>query len=152
MINIGKICNRNVTYIDETADIHKVAELMSQSHVDAIVVIETRNDIKKPIGLVTDRDIIVKVLAKEISHENFKINDIMSREMICFRENEEVMDTLRIMSMEGVRRVPVVSKEGDLVGILSIEDLFELLADEFSNLVMLFCRQQRYEKESAANN
>lgn len=146
-MNVGDICNRNVIYADIDTDILAAAQLMRKYHVGSIVIVMDKSHDKKPIGIVTDRDLAIKILAKDASAQNITLHDTMTRDLVCVREDDDIMDTTRIMRLEGVRRVPVINDEGGLTGMLTMDDLIEMLATELSNLAGLIGREQRQEKK-----
>lgn len=145
-MRVDNLCNRNVIVVEQEANVLSAAKLMREHHVGSLIIIDSNSNGKKPIGIVSDRDIVIKVLAKEFSLEKTKLNDIMDRDLICVRDSDDTMDTVRIMCMEGIRRVPVIDSAGDLIGLLAMDDVFEMLADELSNLAVLICRQQKHER------
>lgn len=145
-MEVESICNRNVIVADKNTSVLTAAKLMRQHHVGTIIIIADINNVKKPVGIISDRDLVIKIMARDVSYEKLSVYDVMSRDLICVKNDEEVMEVVRMMCMEGVRRVPVINNEGQLIGILSMDDLFEMLADELSNLAVLICRQQKHEK------
>lgn len=146
-MKVSSICNKNVITAAEGSSVLEVASLMRQHHVDTIVIVANTPTGEKPIGIVSERDLVIKVLAEDSSSEESVLGDFINRDLICVRDHEDIMETVRIMCMEGVRRVPVVNHDGDLMGILAMDDLFEILANELSNLAMLICRQERNENK-----
>lgn len=142
---IGEICNREVVVVQRQENILEAARLMRQHHVGAVVVIEERGGVRMPVGIVTDRDLVVEIIAPEIDQSAFTVGDIMSSELATIRENAGVFETLEYMRAKAVRRMPVVSESGALVGILALDDLLELLAEELLALAKLVRHEQRTE-------
>ena len=142
---IGEICNREVVVVQRQENILEAARLMRQHHVGAVVVIEERGGVRMPVGIVTDRDLVVEIIAPEIDQSAFTVGDIMSPELATIRENAGVFETLEYMRAKAVRRMPVVSESGALVGILALDDLLELLAEELLALAKLVRHEQRTE-------
>lgn len=145
-MNIINIYNRNVIVADQNSDVLTAAQLMRQHHVGTIVIVADAVNSKKPIGIVSERDLVVKVLAKNVSAKDITLHDTMTRDLVCLREDDDIIDTIRVMCMEGVRRAPVINKQGNLVGILAMDDLVEMLADDLSNLARLIERGRQNEK------
>jgi len=98
-----------------------------------------------PVGIVTDRDAVVEVMATGLDPNVITVGDIMGQELVTARENEGVLETMQIMRYKGVRRLPIVGKAGELIGIVSIDDLLEVLAEELSELAKIFAREQARE-------
>jgi CBS domain-containing protein len=95
-----------------------------------------------PIGIVTDRDIIVKVIAEGIELDSIMTGDIMSLEIYTVSENSSIWDTFELMRAKGIRRVPVVNDQNELQGILTIDDVLEIIADEVSAVAKTIRQEQ----------
>jgi CBS domain-containing protein len=98
-----------------------------------------------PVGIVTDRDAVVEVMATGLDPNTITVGDIMEQELVTARESEGVLETMQIMRYKGVRRLPIVGKSGELIGIVSIDDLLEVLAEEISELAKVVAREQARE-------
>ncbi len=127
-MNIGDICTRAVVSIAVDEPVRQAAELMRNHHVGSLVVTETADGGLAPVGMLTDRDIAVGVVAKEVDPETVTVGDIMSTGALIADEEDEVGEILEDMRKEGVRRVPVVDQTGILVGIFSLDDLLQFMA------------------------
>ncbi|OPY16135.1 MAG: inosine 5'-monophosphate dehydrogenase [Syntrophus sp. PtaU1.Bin005] len=145
---IGEICNRDVVIVRRKDSILDAAKLMRQYHVRGLVVVEDRDGEVAPVGIVTDRDLVVELIAKEVPLDSVFVEDVMSPELFSVSESRGIWDTIQYMRGRGIRRVVVVNERETLLGILSIEDLLELLADELSDLARLFVRERDREKET----
>lgn len=121
------------------------AQLMRKHHVGDLVVVEEKDGRKHPVGIVTDRDIVVEVVAAGVDPEALKVGDIMGQEVATVRESEGLFEALRYMRDKGVRRMPVVDREGGLVGILTLDDLLGLLAEEMTELAKLVSHERQRE-------
>ena len=100
-----------------------------------------------PIGIVTDRDLVVEVLAKDIPLESVTFRDIMNRDLVTVGEEETLLDTLALMQNRAVRRVLIVNSRGGLEGILSADDAIELIAEAMNSLVKLVRREITHEQQ-----
>ena len=145
---IGEICTRNVVFCATGTSIVDAARLMRQNHVGDLVVVEERNGKRIPTGVVTDRDIVVEVVALDAPLESLKIGDIKGRELITVRESDEMLDVLELMQRCGIRRVPVVDSYGALAGIVTLDDLLGILAEELGTMVKLISREQSREAKT----
>lgn len=146
MANIGEFCNREVVVTTREMTVTAAAQLMRQHHVGTIVVCEQMNGGRRiPVGIVTDRDIVVEVVAPELRSDTITVGDIMAPELVTVRETEGVVQTLEVMRSRGVRRLPVVGADGLLVGIVSIDDLLGVLAEELTDIAQVAAREQRRE-------
>lgn len=146
-MSAGELCNRRVAIAEKTLSVPDAARLMRRLHVGDLVVIEERDGRRQPVGIVTDRDIVVEVVAAGVNPEALTIGDIMGPELATVRENEELFETLRYMRDKGVRRMPVVDQVGGLVGILTLDDLLGLLAEEMTGLARLVSHERQREAD-----
>jgi CBS domain-containing protein len=127
-MRIGEICTREVVYCSRDTGVLEVARLMRKHHVGDLIVAETRDGRLEPVGIVTDRDLVVKVLAEGVAAETLTAGDLMNRMLVTAAEAESV------------------GADGALVGVLSADDVTEFLAEELSGLARLAPRQSLREK------
>ena len=147
-MTIGKICNRETVIITADRGIVEAARLMRDEHVGDLVVVEEVSGRRLPVGILTDRDLVVEILAKEIDLAAVTVGDIMTREPITARESDSIYDTMQRMRAKGVRRIPVVDTGGTLVGIVAVDDFLDLLSDELTALARVVTREQARERQS----
>lgn len=147
-MNIGDICSRKVIIVEKNETVQEAAKLMREYHVGDVVVVEHRENKNFPVGILTDRDIVVELLAREIDPNAIIAGDAMSLELITAYENDDLTDTLKRLSRKGIRRLPVVAGDGSLVGILSADDLISLFGELFHYLSGLISEEQRKEQIS----
>jgi CBS domain-containing protein len=135
IMNVGNICNRRVITASPQLDIQAAAELMREEHIGFLVVVpENLRGPQPPLGVLTDRDIIVSVVAKRADPAALKVGDIMSMQPVVAAESDPVDLALRTMRRAGVRRLPVVNARGETVGVLSMDDLLEFVSREMDSL------------------
>ncbi|GAB6046326.1 CBS domain-containing protein [Methyloparacoccus murrellii] len=144
-MTIGLICNRDTVIVRRDDTITIAARLMREHHVGSVVVVEDLADGVKPVGVLTDRDLVVEILALEVDPQTVSVGDIMSFELISAHENDGIWVTLKRMRSQGIRRMPVVDDRQRLIGIVSVDDLLELLAGELGDLVKLTGREKERE-------
>lgn len=142
---VGEICNREVVIAEKTLSVVVAAQLMRKHHVGDLVVVEDKAGRKHPVGIVTDRDIVVEVVAAGVNPQALKVGDIMGPEVATVRESDGLFEALRYMRDKGVRRMPVVDGAGGLVGILTLDDLLSLLAEEMTELAKLVSHERQRE-------
>lgn len=145
---IGEICNREVVVMKKKDSILEAAKLMRDYHVGNVVVVEEKEGQVIPVGILTDRDIVVELIAKDVPLDSVFVEDVMSSELASVPENRGIWDTIKCMRAKGIRRIVVTGDKGNLVGILSSDDLIDLLSGELSDLVKTFMREQSREKET----
>lgn len=144
-MTIGAICNREVITVRRDATILHAATLMRQYHVGDVVVIEDHKEKPVPIGIVTDRDIVIELVATELDCKVITAGDIMVASLFVIKESAGVFEAVQSMTAKGVRRLPVVDDGGGLVGIVTLDDLLLLLAREIGALSKLVTREQKNE-------
>jgi len=146
-VAIGEICNREVVFARRNDTVREAAQLMRDSHVGDLVVVEERNGRRVPTGILTDRDIAVGIVAKGLDPDVLAVGDVVGPELVLVKEDAGVSETIELMRAKGVRRIPVVDASGALVGIVTADDMLDLLAEELSALVRMVSREQRREAE-----
>lgn len=147
-MNAGEICNREVVIVNRDQTILDAAKLMREYHVGDVVVMEERNEEKVPVGILTDRDIVIKILAQDLDAGEVQIGDAMSFDLLTALEEDDVLETVKRMRGRGVRRIPVVNGQGGLEGIIAVDDLVDLLAEQMADLVALISSEQRHEQKN----
>jgi CBS domain-containing protein len=150
-MTVGELCVRQVAVVRKDESVIEAARCMRENHVGNVVVVEERSGEYYPIGILTDRDIVVSIVAKDPEHlSKLMVGDVMSGELITSRESESVAEVFKRMRSRSIRRVPIVNERGALQGILSVDDLIEHLCEELTDLVRLIAQQQRREREERA--
>lgn len=147
-MSIGEFCTREVVVAEKNIGVVALAQLMRKYHVGDVVIVEKHVDRMLPLGIVTDRDIVVELIAEEVDLESVTAGDMMSTDLITAKQKDGLWDTLQLMRSQGIRRLPVVSDQDFLEGILTVDDLIELLADELVILAKIAGRGQKYEEEN----
>ncbi len=147
-MSIGVFCNREVVFATKEMSLAEAAQLMRQHHVGDLVVVEEVNGKRIPVGIVTDRDIVIEIIAQSLNLNEFSVGDIMCGQLVNVQENEGVFETIRLMRSKGIRRMPVVNREGVLVGIVSADDILDLLAEEMAELAKVAPRGQEREAKT----
>jgi CBS domain-containing protein len=144
--HIGEVCTREVVFTTREATVATAARLMREHHVGSIVVVEHLNGGKRlPVGIVTDRDVVVEVTAMGLDPDTITVGDIMGEALVTAREKEGLLETMEIMRYKGVRRLPIIGGDGQLVGIVTIDDLLEVLAEQLTELARVVSREQALE-------
>ncbi len=145
---VSDICNREVVIVKAADSALDAARLMRQHHVGDVIVVEERGGQRVPVGVVTDRDLVVEILAPELAPGTITVGDFMSRELVTVKESTGVFESIEYMRTKGVRRLPVVNDGGGLVGILTLDDLLDLLAEELQSVTKLIKYEQKKEMVS----
>ena len=141
-MNAGELCNREVVFAYRNTPLVEAARLMREHHVGSLVVVVDRLSERVPVGILTDRDIVVAVVAKALDPRALTVGDVMAGELLTVREQDGIPDALRLMREKGVRRLPVLTHSGALAGILAIDDLLELMAEELGAFARTIDRER----------
>jgi CBS domain-containing protein len=149
-MKVGQHCKRCVVCISSVADIVDAARTMRDEHVGFLVVYEQGDVIRKPIGVLTDRDIVLEVLAKDIDPHAVTVKDAMTRQPLVASEGDELGEALQAMRMAGIRRVPVVDARGALTGIFALDDGIELITGLLCDISGSIKSEQRQEWHARA--
>ncbi len=147
-MKLSEICMRDVIVVSPQTDLVAAANLMRQYHVGSLVVLEESGGIRRPVGILTDRDLVVEVLALEVPILSVKVGDIMSVDIVCLNEEEDLSQAIQTMRHKGIRRLPVVDAQGGLVGIVTLEDLLELAVEWLSGLAAISSAEINKERQS----
>jgi CBS domain-containing protein len=126
----------------------ELAQTMRNAHVGDIVVVDQPNGKQVAVGIVTDRDLVVQVMAADRDPLATTAGDIMSAELVTAGERNDVRETAELMRFKGVRRIPVVDEDGGLVGIVTLDDLLAVIGDELTLLGRVFARARVQEEHT----
>ena len=127
------ICNKQVISVLADTPLAEVAKLMRKNHVGAVVVVDGQ-DSRRPLGIVTDRDIVVEVVAAGLDPCALKATEIMSESLVTTTADNDVSWSLKIMRDHGVRRLPVVDGRGAMVGIVALDDLLKFYSSTLNDV------------------
>jgi signal-transduction protein with cAMP-binding, CBS, and nucleotidyltransferase domain len=137
-MSVGRICVRSVDVAKTNESVSVAAWRMHARNVGTLIVVD---DDQRPLGLVTDRDLVMRVLAETRDPNQTTIGSVMTRFPQTVREETSIEDAMAVMRDGPYRRVPVVSRDGRLVGILSLDDILDLLAEEFGEIGRLLRKE-----------
>jgi CBS domain-containing protein len=142
---INECCNIGVVCCDADTSISDVAALMRKHHVGDVIVVEDKDQKRVPIGIVTDRDIVIETISLKLDADAFTAGDLMSSPVFTVQEDEGFVETLRLMRNHKVRRMPVVTSSGTLFGIVTADDIINLLTMELSMMADAIVEQPAQE-------
>lgn len=146
-MRISGISTLETVHCKRETNVLEAALMMRLHHVGDLVVVDEENGKLLPAGILTDRDIVVSVVAEGLDANSIEAGDIMSAELLVASEDADIHETIERMRFKGVRRMPVVNSSGVLVGIVSSDDLIQFLADEMTELARIGIQQQSIEKQ-----
>ncbi len=150
-MKVETVSQHEVITVERHATIVEAAQTMRQRHVGDLVVVEQCQAGAIPVGIITDRDIVVEVIGQGIDPKQTAVGSVMSGDLVTARPEDDVTDTLRAMSAKGVRRAPLVDQQGRLQGIVSVDDLVVVVATELMRLARLIRHEQARELKKTAD-
>lgn len=144
-MGLKKVMTEHVLSVLPKASAADAARVMREGHVGDLIVVENRDARLVPIGMVTDRDITLATVAVGVDPHQVYVKDIMSDQIVTARKTDGLTHVIDLMKEHGVKRIPVVGLDGDLVGIVTVEDILKLLAEEFTALARIPDKQHKAE-------
>jgi CBS domain-containing protein len=144
-LNAGDICTRSVTFAHRSMAVDEAARMMREQHVGSLVVVDDAPEGRVVVGMLTDRDIVTAIVAKAVDPGIVSVGEAMSTDVVTAREDDSIVDLLGSMRRKGVRRVPVVDARGVLVGLVALDDLLEVVAQELDLAVNAMRSGRRHE-------
>jgi CBS domain-containing protein len=144
-MNVSELNNPFVVTARRTTPLTEAARLMREHHVGSLVVVDESGKGRVPVGILTDRDIVVAAVAAEVDPRTLTAGEVMSGELATVRAADSAEVALRLMRRRGIRRVPVVSEDGTLAGIVTLDDLLEKVAEQLSDAVRAIASEQVHE-------
>ena len=144
-MNVGKICSRDVATCTPETSLREAAESMRARHVGSLVVVADDGGPRRPLGIVTDRDIVIEAVATGLDASTITAGDVAVGDLATATERDGVHETAHRMRSLGVRRMPVVDANGELAGIVTLDDLLHFMAGEIGTLARIADWQPRQE-------
>jgi predicted transcriptional regulator len=144
-MKVGEYCKKAVVAIASNSDAAEAAKLMRKQHVGFLIVHREGDALQKPVGVLTDRDLVLGVMARDVDPHAVTVDDIMSRQPLVANEIDELSDMLQAMRFAGIRRMPVVDARGALTGIMAIDDAMEIVTGLMCDIAGSIKTEQRQE-------
>jgi signal-transduction protein with cAMP-binding, CBS, and nucleotidyltransferase domain len=148
-MRVSDICSRSVSLIGLSSSAREAAWKMNESQTGTLVVV-ARND-ATPIGILTDRDLVLRVLAKGASPEAVPVGDVMTRDVGTCRSDDDLFKATQTMRRYGVRRLPVLDESGHVIGLITADDIYAVLAAHMKELGQASVREKLHEVEALAH-
>jgi CBS domain-containing protein len=129
---IGDYCEKPAATVSGAETVRAVAQRMKHEGLGSLAVVVDG----RPVGIVTDRDLVLETLGNRLDPGSVTVEEIASRPLISVDQNAPVREAVRMIRRHAIRRLPVVDEEGDLVGIVAADDLLALAAAELGGLAV----------------
>jgi CBS domain-containing protein len=144
-MSISEFSRHEVVCATRDTTVTEAAALMRQHHIGDVIIVERRGEKQIPVGIVTDRDIVVEVIAAGVDPNTLKLGDLKLAPLVTVAEGTTYAQTVSKMAVEGVRRMPVVKSDGTLTGIITLDDMLWQLAGPLAALAGLSGRGRQFE-------
>jgi CBS domain-containing protein len=144
-MKVGEYCKKAVVAIASSADAADAAKLMRDEHVGFLIVHREGDALRRPVGVLTDRDLVLGVMARDVDPYSISVDDVMTRQPLIANEADELNDMLQGMRLAGVRRVPVVDVRGALIGVIAIDDAIDIVTGLMCDIAGSIKSEQRQE-------
>lgn len=145
-MRVGDFCKHGVVTVATTADVVEIAQVMRDEHVGFLVVVNDGDPDRRPQGVITDRDLALQVCARDVDPHSVTAADIMSRDPLTAREQDDLNEVVQAMRIAGFRRVPVLKASGSLVGVIAVDDAIEVIAGLLCDVCGSIRAEQRQER------
>ncbi|WED42671.1 CBS domain-containing protein [Legionella cardiaca] len=144
-MRVGQFCNREVVMMHGDESVKVAAALMRSHHVGDVVLVEEKEGKKFPIGIISDRDLVVEVMVPGLKPEELAASDIITHSLFVVHEDDSLFDALDLMREKAIRRLPVIDADEVLIGIITLDDITDLLAEMLGNVADVVERQRELE-------
>jgi signal-transduction protein with cAMP-binding, CBS, and nucleotidyltransferase domain len=146
-MGIVKCCREQVVAVSPDTPALDVAKVMGEKNVGSVVVVTGEN---RPAGIITDRDLAVRVMAQEKNPGEVRAGDILTRDVVTFQDSMGVYEAIQKMTAEGIRRMPIVDDGGRLIGIVTMDDIIRMLGEEMAAIAKNIEKQSPPMQKAAA--
>jgi len=136
-MSAGRICSRDVDTASYDESVAEAARRMRDRQVGSLIVV----DQQRPVGIITDRDLTVRVLAAGVDPQLTRVSEAMTPSPTTIREDDSIEAALGHMRAGRFRRLPVVGRDGRVIGVLALDDVLELVAQELADIGQLLRRE-----------
>lgn len=137
-MSLTSLMTKEITSLPENATAMDAAKYMTDMNVGSVIITDEKD---KPVGIVTDRDIVTKVIANEKEANLVRLKEIMNSPVITINVEKDIIDATRLMAEYWIRRLPVVDQTGKIVGVLSLDDILIFLGQEIQNIANALKRE-----------
>lgn len=145
---LKEVCVLDVVYCGRGTGIIEAARLMRKHHTGDLIVVDDPDEERMPVGIITDRDIVVEVLGNDLDVSKTTVAQVMSTHLVIAQETEDTSLAVERMHVHGVRRLPVVNHAGSLVGVFTLDDAIKLHAARAAEFVDIAAKGQTHERRT----
>ena len=136
-MSLGNLCRREVVVVEQGTPIKEAVKFMEEKNIGSVIVVGSG----KPLGIATDRNILLRVVNKGLDPEKSSVDDVMTKEIVTLKEGMGLFEALEQVKGKGIRRFPIVDAMGNLKGIMTLDDIIYLLGKEMSDVASIIERE-----------
>ena len=136
-MSLGNLCRREVVVVNQGTPIKEAVKFMEEKNIGSVIVVGGG----KPVGIATDRDILLRVVNKGLDPEKSSVDDVMTKEIVTLREDMGLFEALEQVKGKGIRRFPIVDARGNLKGIMTLYYIIYLLGKEMADVASIIERE-----------
>jgi CBS domain-containing protein len=144
-VTVRDLATHDVVTVQPHTTLAECAAIMRTQHVGSVIVVDDKGRRDHPVGIVTDRDIVIETVAVELDPKTLTAGDVMATPLATVRDGDDILDALARMRERGVRRLPVVDEAGALAGIVAVDNLLEAMAEQLDAIVRVVKAEQARE-------
>ena len=144
-VTVRDLATMQVVTVQPQTTLAECAQIMRNQHVGSVIVVDDKGRRDNPVGIVTDRDIVIETVAVDLDPKTLTAGDVMATPLATVNDTDDILDALAKMRERGVRRLPVVNESGVLAGILAVDNLLEALAEQLDSVVRVIKAEQTKE-------
>jgi len=130
MMNVGDLCDRDVTTIAPDETVVEAAKRMRDANVTELIVVQGVDSRTRPIGILTEHDLVTSVIARGLEPSKLQVSEVLTDGFLAVTTDEGVDETLHRMRCFSLRRLPVIDRSGVLYGVITLEDLLASIRDD----------------------
>ena len=142
------LCTPDIASCTPGTTVLSAARTMRRLHVGDLVVVDEASGADAPLGMITDRDIVIEVLGRELDPATVRVEEVMRKPVVLVHGSEDAGQALERMRAHGVRRVPVIGDDRRLIGIVSLDDLLRQLAADATAIAQVIASEQSHERRN----
>jgi CBS domain-containing protein len=145
---LKEVCVLDVVCCGRTTNVIEAARMMRKHHIGDLIVVDDPNDERVPVGILSDRDIVVEVLGNDLDPSKTTVSQVMSNKLVIAEAHEDTSVAVERMHAHGVRRMPVVDHSGGLIGVFTLDDAIKLHAQRAAEFVDIAAKGQTHERRT----
>ena len=145
-MKLKDLCILEVACCTRETTVAAAARLMREHHVGDVIIVDDADEEREPAGILTDRDIVIEVLAKGRDPNKTTVAEVMATQLVVAGDSEDSTQALQRMAVHGVRRIPVLDEDRCVVGIITLDDLLREQAEQATRFLEVVTKQQAKER------